>query len=102
MVEQLRTTVGVEIESLNDVDATGRLVTEVSLHRPGLVLAGFTKLFTHQRVQILGNTENRFLQHQSPDARRRSFETLLSFPVPCIVLTFDNVLDDELVGDGHA
>ena len=97
MVEHLRTAAGIDIESVNDVSGEDRLVTEVDLHRPGLVLAGYTDLFTHQRVQILGNTENRFLQHQPVAARRKAFETLVSFPVPCIVLTVNNELDDEMV-----
>ena len=97
MVEHLRTAAGLDIESVNDVSGEDRLVTEVDLHRPGLVLAGYTDLFTHQRVQILGNTENRFLQHQPVAARRKAFETLVSFPVPCIVLTVNNELDNEMV-----
>lgn len=96
MVEKLRAMANVDIESVNDVSAEDRLVTEVDLHRPGLVLAGYTDLFTHQRVQILGNTENKFLRHQPAKIRRKAFETLVSFPVPCIVLTVNNVLDDEL------
>lgn len=97
MVEQLRTSVGIDIRAVNDVDASERVVTESNLHRPGLVLAGYTELFTHHRVQILGNTENHFLGHQSPADRRKAFDTLVEFPIPCIILTEDNQLDDELV-----
>lgn len=97
MVDQLRTAVGIEIVAVNEVDASERVVTESNLHRPGLVLAGYTELFTYHRVQILGNTENQFLRHQEPHGRRRAFETLIAFPIPCIVLTENNALDDELV-----
>lgn len=97
MVDQLRTSVGLEIISINEVDASDRVVTESNLHRPGLVLAGYTELFTYHRVQILGNTENHFLRHQPVEARLQSFQTLIGFPIPCIILTEDNVLDDELV-----
>lgn len=97
MVEQLRSRAGMIIEAVNIVDGSGRLVTESNLHRPGLVLAGFADLFTQQRVQILGNTEHRYLQHLAPGARRQAFEHLVRFPVPCIFLTDGNRLGGELV-----
>jgi len=98
MVEQLRETVGVEIETVTEgVDATARRVTEDNLHRPGLALAGYVELFTHQRVQILGNTENRYLHHLGPDERQAAFENLIQFEIPCILLTDGNELGDDLV-----
>ncbi len=97
MVEQLRTTVDVEIEAVNEVPAAERHVTESNLHRPGLVLAGYKELFTFRRIQILGNTENQFLQHMDDKARQSAFGTLIEFPVPCIVLTENNSLARNLV-----
>jgi HPr kinase/phosphorylase len=54
-------------------------------------------LFTHQRIQILGNTENQYLDHLGEAKRRDAFENLIQFPVPCIVVTDGNRLDDDLV-----
>jgi HPr kinase/phosphorylase len=98
MVEQLRETVGVDVEAVtDDGNATERLVTEDNLHRPGLALAGYVELFTYQRVQILGNTENRYLHHLDPSARRDAFQNLIQFEVPCIILTDGNELEANLV-----
>ena len=97
MVEQLRTSVNIEVNSVNDIGGSERQVTESNLHRPGLVLAGYTELFTYHRVQVLGNTENQFLRHMSDEQREKAFRTLVEFPVPCIILTENNVLDDHLV-----
>lgn len=97
MVDKVRTRVGIEMRLLNEVDLEKREVTAVHLHRPGIALAGYTELFTHQRVQILGNTECRFLMHMSDDEARKSFERLLSFSLPCIVLTDNNTLPDDLL-----
>lgn len=97
MVEQLRSTVGIEVRDVNEVNASERLVTESNLHRPGLVLAGYTDLFTYQRVQLLGNTENQYLRYLTPNARTKAFQTLLAFPIPCIFLTENNELQDILV-----
>jgi HPr kinase/phosphorylase len=98
MVGQLRETVGVSIEAVNGaIEADEREVTESNLHRPGLALAGYVDLFTHQRIQILGNTENQYLDHLDDAARRDAFENLIQFPVPCVVVTDGNQLDDALV-----
>lgn len=99
LAEQLRERVGMPVEPLN-ADAVGvedRLVTESNLHRPGLALAGYTELFTHQRVQILGNTESRYLAHLDADAAARAFGNLVQFAVPCVFLTESNQLAPELV-----
>ena len=98
MVRQLRETVGIDIEAVtDDVTPEERPVTESNLHRPGLALAGYVDLFTHQRVQVLGNTETRYLHHLEDQSRREAFDHLLQFPVPCIVLTDGNALDPSLV-----
>lgn len=97
MVEQLNSTVNLEVLAVNHVDASGRNVTESNLHRPGLALAGYVDLFTYQRVQILGNTENQYLDHLSKEARIDAFKNLIQFPIPCIVLTEGNELDANLV-----
>lgn len=97
MIEQLQKRVGVDIDPVNDADAESRHVTEGDLHRPGLALAGYIDLFTHQRVQILGNTENQYLDHLDKLARIHAFKNIVQFPIPCIILTESNALDEHLL-----
>lgn len=97
MAHKLREEVGLTLDAVNEVDATTRTVTESTLHRPGLALAGYVDLFTHQRVQILGNTECQYLDHLDPPERREAFAHVIDFPVPCIVVTADNTLETPLV-----
>ena len=97
VVEKLQSVVGIDIEYANDADAESRLISESSLHRPGLALAGFLELFTFQRLQVLGNTENRFLEHLSKRKRLDAFVKLLQFDIPCFFLTDNNSLDPILV-----
>jgi HPr kinase/phosphorylase len=72
-------------------------VRDKNIHRPGLALAGYVELFTYDRVQVFGNTEIRYLQHLSLSERISAFETIFRFDIPCIVITNNNSLDDELV-----
>ena len=97
MIRQLRERVDVDIEALTDVAADEHEVTESNLHRPGLALAGYVELFTWQRVQILGNTEHRYLNHLPDADRHAAFENLIQFDVPCIVCTDGNRLGTRLV-----
>jgi len=98
MMRHLRETVGMQVALVNEgVDASANEVTESTLHRPGLALAGYVDLFTHQRVQVLGNTETRYLNHLDPPDRQAAFQHLTQFPIPCVVLTDGNALAPELV-----
>ncbi len=97
MVEQLNERVGVPAEPLNNVPVADRMVTESTLHRPGLVLAGFADVFTHHRVQILGNTENEYLRFLSPEGRQEAFNNLIQFSIPCIFLTEANTIGEPLL-----
>jgi HPr kinase/phosphorylase len=72
-------------------------ITDKSLHRPGLALAGYVALFTYHRVQIFGNTENFYLKSLDLAQRIEVFRRVASFDVPCIVVTGGNKLDKELI-----
>ena len=87
----------IKLKRLNNVDESKRRIFERDLHRPGLALAGFTNLFTYKRVQILGNTETRFLNHIDENARIKAFENLVRFRMPCIILTSNNKLAPDLL-----
>lgn len=72
-------------------------IRDKNIHRPGLALAGYVELFTYDRVQIVGNTEVRYLKHLSLKERVKAFETIFKFDIPCIFVTNDNSIDHELV-----
>ena len=96
-IEKLRSVVGIEISDENEVDADSKFIKERTLHRPGLALAGFLELFTFQRVQVLGNTEHRYLNHLDETARTDSFRNLLAYDIPCFFLTDNNRLNAQLL-----
>lgn len=76
------------------------LVTEIlepNLHRPGLALAGFTEVYSHQRIQILGTTEWFYLESVGPEKRREIFDRLKAFPSPLWILTHNAGPHEELL-----
>lgn len=97
LIEKLRKKVQIELEAcVNDGACANRFIVEQELHRPGLAMAGFVELYTHQRIQILGNTECEYLRHLSVDDQKKAFSNLLQFDVPVIFLTHGNTLPDYL------
>jgi HPr kinase/phosphorylase len=87
-----------KLSKLSEGDAgLEKIIKDRNIHRPGLALAGYTKLFTFQRVQILGNTEIRYLKHLSKKERTKVLRKFFSFDIPCICLTFDNKPTDEFM-----
>lgn len=100
LVEKLRERVNLDIESCIAEDCSNdRFVTEADLHRPGLALAGYIKLFTHQRIQVIGNTETQFLENMSADKQLESFRYLTQFEIPVIFLTDSNMLSQDLLNE---
>lgn len=67
-----------------------------NLYRPQLVLAGYAGLFSYKQIQIFGNTEYYYLKGLETDKRKEAFESLCHFEIPCIIMTNNHNLDDEL------
>lgn len=86
-----------KLELLNNRASFRRIIRESDLNRPGLALTGFVKVFTYKRVQIMGNTENEYLKSLKRDKRLLAIKTLVSFKIPCIIVTEGNDPVPELM-----
>ena len=86
-----------KLKQLNGENGFDNLIKDKNLHRPGLALAGYVELFTYDRVQIMGNTEIKYLDSLTADQRWNAFKALLEFRMPCIVLTNGNKIEDKLL-----
>jgi len=86
-----------KLKPLNGENGFENHIRDKNLHRPGLALAGYVELFTYDRVQIIGNTELRYLDSLPTEARKTAFKALLEFKIPCVVLTNNNKLDEDLL-----
>ncbi len=102
IVDHLRRLAGMEIEPANAAPAERRPLSESHIHRPGLALAGYTELFTSERIQVLGNTEVRYLAWLGEAGAAQAFGRIVDFDVPCVVLTAGNDLPDALLAIAEA
>ena len=73
---------------------------EISFHRiqkPGLAMTGYVEFVRGGRVQVLGESEIRFLESRSSDERREVLARLCSLPIPCVAVTKALAIPAELV-----
>ena len=59
----------------------------LDINRPGLPLTGFFEHFDTERLLLIGLTEHTYLSGLSQERRRESFDRLLDYPVPALILT---------------
>ncbi len=86
-----------KLRQLNGEAGFENHIKDKNLHRPGLALAGYVELFTYDRVQIMGNTEIRYMNSLHPAQRNAAFTSLLEFKMPCVILTNGNVIAEDLL-----
>ena len=59
----------------------------LDINRPGLPLTGFFEHFDNERLLLIGLTEHTYLSGLAAERRRESFDRLLAYPVPALILT---------------
>lgn len=98
LISRLNSKLKIEIQLVEGHKvADQRFVTGADLHRPGLALAGYLELFTHHKIQVIGNTESQYLKHLSAENRKESFNKLTEFDIPVIICTAGNKLGEDLL-----
>ena len=76
-----------QLEVLGHPDGFHRMITMADASGPGLVLAGYTGRFVHQRIQVLGETEVSYLASLSPEERHRNLATYFTFEIPLVMVS---------------
>ncbi|MDG1357409.1 MAG: HPr(Ser) kinase/phosphatase [Akkermansiaceae bacterium] len=74
-----------------------RKIIEPTVNHPGLALAGFLSYFAYKRVQVLGNSEQSYLNKRNKDERILRFSTICERSIPCIVTSRKKTLSPELL-----
>jgi HPr kinase/phosphorylase len=74
-----------------------RKIIEPTINHPGLALAGFLSYFAYKRVQVLGNSEQSYLNKRSKDERILRFSAICERSIPCIVTSRKKTLSPELL-----
>ena len=62
-------------------------LTVADVGRPGLPLTGYFDHFEPMRLQVMGNVETSYLQKLSDAERAATFDRLLSYKVPALLIS---------------
>ncbi len=68
-----------------DVPLADKAVEVPDVNRPALQLSGYFDHFDSDRVQIIGYVEYTFLQTLDEERKKKVYESLLSYKIPCII-----------------
>src|SRR5205809_7342746 len=79
--------VGLPIELLSGSAGLDRTITSPHIQKTGLALAGFHEYLQPERILVLGESEVRYLESLSPNARTDALQAALSHDVPCVLIT---------------
>jgi HPr kinase/phosphorylase len=85
LLDRLRASL--QLEEIEPGTGHDRSVGNAEVSSPGLVLAGYVKRFSAERLQVLGETEITYLASLNPSARREILDLFFSFPIPAVFIT---------------
>ena len=80
-----------------DIDTESIILKHPDINRPALQLAGFFDHFDSERVQIIGNVENAFIQTLNDEKRKETYDKLLSYKVPCVLYARGIKPDEDMI-----
>ncbi len=86
-----------KLELICSRNGLNRKITSAELHRPGLAISGFVELFTSDRIQIIGNTEIKYLSGLSQEELESKINRYVEFEIPAIVVTENNDIPDFFI-----
>jgi len=97
----LRMQYELSLELVSGGEGLDRKLSSSQVTRPGLALAGYFRHFDSERIQVLGQQETSYLDDLSPAHRERVFRELLSYPIPCLVVTKSLAISPELLAESQ-
>jgi HPr kinase/phosphorylase len=86
-----------ELEVLTANASLARGIGSATISSPGLVLAGFTERFPRDRLQVLGETEVRFIRSLEPATQRTSLERFFALDMPAVIVTKNQRIPPAMV-----
>lgn len=74
-----------------------KIVSVAEVNRPGLALCGYYYGFANDRIQVMGAGEIEYVESISSEERRKIFKKMLSYDIPCFVVTRGLRVPQELI-----
>jgi HPr kinase/phosphorylase len=94
-------TIGLPLTLLAGAGGLDRIINSPYIQKTGLALAGFHEYLQAGRVLIYGESEIRYLESLSPEARTHALAKSFATGVPCLLLTGDLAIPGELLEEAE-
>ncbi len=78
-------------------DASEIMINSTEINRPGIQLAGFYGYFDNKRIQIIGKTEEGYLEELNEDEQKARYATFLSQKPPAIIIARNLSIPDFVI-----
>lgn len=72
------------------------MLSDISISRPGLQLAGYYEKFANRRVQVIGSAEYEFIKSLPEKARYKSIKQLFSRNLCCLIIARGLEVTEEI------
>ena len=80
-----------------EIDTESIIIKHPEINRPALQLAGFCDHFDSERVQVLGNVENAYIETIDEETKKKTYDKLLSYKVPCVLYARGIKPDEDML-----
>jgi HPr kinase/phosphorylase len=74
-----------------------KVLTVAEVNRPGLALYDYYDYFANDRIQVMGAGEIQYVKNIGSEERRRIFRKMVSYDIPCFVVTRGLDVPQELI-----
>jgi len=74
-----------------------KVIAVAEVNRPGLPLCGYYDHFANDRIQVMGAGEIHYVETVGSEERREIFRKMLSYDIPCFVVTRGLNVPQELI-----
>jgi HPr kinase/phosphorylase len=91
-----------DLELVTGEKGLKNVIRTAEITRPGLAFAGFFDVFSHDRIQIVGNTEISYIRSLTPEERAQRFARIFQFQIPCIIVTNGNPIPEDFLQQANA
>lgn len=73
------------------------LIKDINVNRPALQLAGFFDYFDSERIQIIGNVENAYMEKMTQERAREVINRLMAYKIPCLIFARGLEVKDYII-----
>ncbi|MDP2173908.1 MAG: HPr(Ser) kinase/phosphatase [Candidatus Cloacimonadaceae bacterium] len=72
---------------ITEPETLNKKLTSPNVNRPGLAIAGYLEVFSSDRIQVLGETEVRYLQSLKEEVLTVRVREMFKTDIPCVIVS---------------